>query len=106
MVTWVLIADGSVNRFHLLKTKISSRFEELYKYPLRLLSLIPENLRPGNNSKKRKRKKCTEMMFPLVHNNGKKKVEITFKSNYMMMRELTRWDGQQRFQVTNRKIIE
>lgn len=51
------ITDENTDRFNLIKTKIGNRFPEPRKYLLSLLALTPENVRPGNNSKKDKRKR-------------------------------------------------
>lgn len=50
------IIDENIDRFNLIKTKIGNGFSEPRKYLLSLLALTPENVRPGNNSKKDNRK--------------------------------------------------
>ena len=50
------IIDENIDRFNLIKIKIGNRFSEPRKYLLSLLALTPENVRPGNNSKKDNRK--------------------------------------------------
>lgn len=54
--TGKFITDENIDRFNLIKIKIGNRFSEPRKYLLSLLALTPENVRPGNNSKKDNRK--------------------------------------------------